>query len=414
MATRRISRGRGGSPVPIIVLSVIIVGLIASTVVLGMKASQLQDDFDGLAVQLRDAKSQRQNDLKDFRNYENLVGLDHEAAKVDFAKLKQELMDKAALEGEDRTTPPDTMKNLLRRYADRCALLDAQVRDRTQELGTSRKESRELELRAEAVEKSKQEEAQKATERHTTLQGEKEKVEGVLRDTSQKLSGDIEKLKAEKQQLQTKLVALEKDVQLARKTVQQKDELIDKLRNPVKPKVHLVDIKTTREAVDGKVLTVEPDGEYVMIDVGRRDWVSEGMEFRVFDETNPEARKEKGRIQVRRVYDTISQAKILDNDPLDPMLRDMAIINPAFSRGRQLKFVLEGRFIEPNLERLLGRYPCTIEREVTPETDYFVVGEAKRRPGEPSWKDSPQYGNALKYKVDILKERELLRYLGER
>ncbi len=412
MATRRIARGRGGSPVPIIVLSVIVVGLLASTIVLGMKVSDLQDLLEYNKKQLKAEKDKRQEDLNGFREYENLVGLDQDAAKADFNKLRDELMDTAPLPGEDRGAPPDNMKNLLRRYADRTKLLADKVDDHLREIQTAKQDLEELRQQVEQLEKSKQEAIDQAEARYAKLQGEKEQVEGKLQTTSQELKTQIDQLKATRQQLQTKLDSVTKDVELLKKTIAQKDELIDKLRNPPKPKTKLV-LDTQREPADGKVLTVESDGQYVMIDVGRQDWVSEGMEFRVFDQTNPDARKEKGRIQVRRVYDTISQAKILEQDPMDPILRDMVIVNPAFSRGRKLNFVLEGRFEEPNVERLLNRYPCEIQKKVTRDTDYMVVGQARRRPGEPSWKDSENAALAEKYRVPILMERDLLRYLGE-
>lgn len=412
MATRRIARGRGGSPVPIIVLSVIVVGLLASTIVLGMKVSDLQDD---LLRSQRDTKKEQDRFEKAVQlglDYKNVVGLDYEAADADYKKLEKELEKTAALQGEDRSQPPGNMKNLARRYADRCKLLEAEVRKHLGEIKTAKADISDLKKQSDALRDSKREEADAASVKHATLQGEKEQVESTLQETTRTLSGQIDKLKAEKRALQTKVTTIEKELNLKARTVVEKDELIDKLRHPPKPKYTLV--PPGRETIDGKVLTVEADGEYVMIDLGRRDWVSEGMEFRVFDETNPDARKEKGRIQVRRVYDTISQAKILQQEAMDPILRDMVIINPAFSRGRQLKFVLEGRFIEPNLERLLGRYPCAIAKKVSRETDKLVIGEAERKPGDPHWKESENYKLAEDLRIDILMERDLLRYLGAR
>jgi hypothetical protein len=306
------------------------------------------------------------------------------------------------------------MKSLLRRYGDRCKLLDDSVKKHLQEIGAARKDYAELKTRHDELEKAKKEEADAATARYAKLQGEKEQVETKLGETTRTSNAEIEKLKAEKRQLESKVTQNAKDIELLKKTVVQKDEHIKKLLEPKKDAYVLV--PPGAEPADGKVLTVEADGQYVMIDIGRRDWASEGMEFRVYDETNPDARKEKGRLQVRRVYDTISQAKILQQDAMDPILRDMVIVNPAFSRGRKLNFVLEGRFNQPNVQRLLEHYPCKVEvgvGKVTQETDYLVVGEARRNPGEPHWKDSENAKLADKYGVRVLMERDMLRYLGE-
>jgi hypothetical protein len=418
MATRRIARGRGGSPVPIIVLTVIVIGLLAATIVLGMKASDLEDVLAATQKEVKGEKDRHQDDLNAYRKYENLVGLDQAAARADRDKLAKDIEEKLPPDDRARLRDKDnnvviSMKDLLRLYADRCGQLQTDVTTRLHEVETARKELSELQKQREELQKAKQEEAEAATARYAKLQGEKDKIDGQLTETTHTLSGQIDKLKTEKRALETKVATIEKDVDLLKKTVVQKDELIAQLRNPPKPKMELIK-GAGAEAADGKILTVDPDGEHVMIDIGRRDWLSEGMEFRVVDQSNPEAPKDKGRIQVRRVYDTIAQAKILQQDPLDPILRDMAILNPAFSRGRQLKFVLEGRFMQPDLERLLSRYPCVIEKTVTRDSDYLVVGEAKRKPGESSAKDSENYKNAEKFLVPILMERDMLRYLGER
>lgn len=414
MATRRIARGRGASPVPIIVLSVLVIGLTGATIIFGLKVGdvndQLKDQIDKYG-KLKNTFDQRESE---FRRFEYLVGIDESGANLQFKNLADQMREKFDVSGDP--TQPDRYKNmrkLLNAYAERCNALSAQVTDLEGELKNARSDHGALERSKGAVEKSMHEAQAAATAKIGTLQKEKEDLAGELEQLRRTTEARITKLEAANRALDEKNNELQKDIDNLNIKLKAAKATIADLRSPPKRATDLV-VVAGREPADGKIVAIEPDGEYAMIDIGRRDWLSEGMEFRVYDDTTPHARKEKGRVQVRRVYDTISQVKIIHQDPLDPILRDMVILNPAFQRGRTLRFVCEGAFLDPSLKRILTRYPCKIEDTVVRATDYLVLGDAKTGLGKLEREETDSYKRAREFGVRILTERDLARYLGER
>ena len=419
MATRRIARGRGGSPIPVIILSVIVVGLLASTIILGMKVGALETDKDAVTKTLDAAKVSATSLEKKHLDYERLVGLDLESAALEFAKKGKQLTEKAKITppgGEPLEAGP--FKNLialLDGYADRTAALESIVADREGELKKAR----------EARDKAEKEIAEKEKEGLQKLEDQKKVTEGLrtenddlkakLDKIQKDLTAAVDSAKTEKIDLTKQVNEWKKLAEVRLKEIEELKRRNKELLEPPRTSGGLLQ-PTTAEPVDGKMLSVDADGQHVMINIGRRDWVALGMEFRVFDNPSPETRKEKGLIQVRQVYDDIAQCKVLKQDPIDPLLPGMVLVNPAFSRGKTLEFVFEGVFKDPNIERALSRYPCRIAKEVTSTTDYLILGQGDYKPGQKRPEDSKNHQLASgpqKSHVTIMTERDLLRYLGE-
>jgi NAD-dependent DNA ligase len=132
------------------------------------------------------------------------------------------------------------------------------------------------------------------------------------------------------------------------------------------------------------------------------------MLFSVFEGNDPKSGRERGQIQIRRVFDVIAQAKVLKQDENNPLLPGMIIANPAFQRGRKLTFVLSGAFRERKIKEFLARYPCGIAGKVTRETDYVVAGEGGKAGDSP-----PEVAEAKRLGITVMTESQLLRYLGE-
>jgi len=101
---------------------------------------------------------------------------------------------------------------------------------------------------------------------------------------------------------------------------------------------------------------------------------------------------------------------------VDPILPGMVLVNPAFERHTKLEFRLIGRFLESRIEQILARYPCTLVAKASPTTDYVIIGDAKpdESKGEAPWEESEEVLYAKDSKITIMRERELLNYLGER
>ena len=423
MATRRIARGRGGSPVPIIVLSVLLVGAVGLAIVLGMKTGELRDQVAQAEQKVRDQQDRNRKDALEFRKYETLVGLKLDGMSEHFEQLKSALGEKAPLakkasgedkgEGEEGPRKLETVTDLLDAYASEVVTLRDAVKESDGKLQVARKDLEQATTDKDKTEEEKAAAAAKASEEAGKLREDKAKVQEELDKARKKLSAEVEALKLERTKLTKDVNNWKKGSEIRDKKVKGLLVRNEELKKLQKTRGRLVDGTVSGEPVDGKIITVEADGKHVMIDVGRRDWAQIGMEFEVFDNADPESRKVKGHIQVRRVFDVIAQAKVLKQDALDPILPGMVIANPAFKRGERLNFVLVGRFREGNVEQLLSRYPCQVQKEVTRETDYVVTGQAPVQRGQPRAEDSPSVERAKAWEITVMKEDDLLRYLGE-
>ena len=448
MATRRMTRGRGASPVPIIVLAVLAVGLLGSTIIFGMKVEELKRDVEKEKQVAAEEKAKLKEETRKLLSLEGFVGLSEKGCRDEFQKFKDEFgkhetererlerLKKPLLERYNEKwptsppVPPRDLENyqkvmpLMQGYAESVKILEDDVGDLLLGLSQSKNkltaDTTSLRKRAEDADTQKQEAdaAKKQADGvidtlKDELKGVKEKVEEKQKDldaVKNKAKKADEKYLTDKQMLDKEITSLKKRIEELKKPPKKKAPALV-IRPGVTPSGY---IDPSKDPTDGKVVTVESDGHSVMISIGRRDWVREGMEFRVYDETNPEDPKEKGRIQVRRVYDTISHAKVITQNRLDPILRGMAIKNAAFAPGKKLVFVLEGKFVEPNLKRYLSRYPCKINEKVDSDTDYLIVGSEDREAGDVDPRDTPNFKEAQRLEVTIIKEVDMLRYLGER
>ncbi|HUT35076.1 MAG TPA: hypothetical protein VNE39_16415, partial [Planctomycetota bacterium] len=392
MATRRIARGRAGSPVPIIILSVMVVGLIASTVVLGLSVGDIEKKLLATEEKLRDEEKKASDAQTEFRKYDKLVGLNFEGAQREFFTLKDELEKKAPLPAVGGVVPDAApkvftdLKTLLSGYADRCANLERVVTHIEGELKKA-KDQRETAIReGEETAKTKDQQIKVEQEAVVKLRGEKATVEGERDKTRESLTAEVEGLKADKAKLAKDIAASQKDVLVWGDKYKKLEEKLADLERAGKRKTPLT-VGTGPEPADGKVLTVDADGKHVMVDIGRKDWVEVGMFFSVFERGDPDNRRPKGQIQIREVYDEIARAKVIKQDEVDPILPGMVLVNPAFQRGTKLEFRLKGRFLEARIEQILGRYPCTLADKVSVTTDYVIIGDAKpdESKGEAPW-----------------------------
>ena len=418
MATRRIARGRGGSPVPIIVLSVLLVGAVGLSIVLGMKTGDLQDQIVEVQKAKQEQVTLRTESEERFRTYETLVGLRPDAMKETFDKLKKEATDKANIPEDAAEGPREmkTVRDLVTAYAEEVAQLRSVRKDLQGKLDQAKEERERAKVdRDKTVDEKDQLEA-RLKKNAADLRVEKEAVQQELDTTRKKLSGQVAALETEKVTLTKEAAKLKKEVEIGKRTIEDLKKQMEELKHPRETQGSLVGSTAAGEPVDGKIITIEADGKHVMIDLGRRDWVQMGMVFQVYDNAAPDSREVKGEIQVRKVFDTICQCKVMEQDDLDPLLPGMVLVNPAFSRGKTLDFVLVGEFREHNIELLLSRYPCRVAKDpkkLSRDTDYVVTGQAPAKQGQQRPEDSPLVEQARDWEITVMKETALLRYLGE-
>jgi hypothetical protein len=166
------------------------------------------------------------------------------------------------------------------------------------------------------------------TQARSTIEQTKDEREAKHRNREQELQTEIDTLRSQMSLLESRNQALQAKVE----TIELKPQ------NPA-------------ELVDGRIVAVEGSGDTVFLSIGARDRVVPGMTFEVFDDANAiraagergNARG-KGTVQVLRVGDTTSTAKVIRQSPARPVIKDDVIANAVFNPNYQFKFLVHGKF----------------------------------------------------------------------
>jgi hypothetical protein len=154
--------------------------------------------------------------------------------------------------------------------------------------------------------------------------------------------------------------------------------------------------------VDGRVLEVIGDGETIFLDIGRRDRLQPGTTFEVFESaesirsTDEQGLRGKASIQVMKVGDDTSTARVTRATPGRPILRGDVITNAVYSPKHVYRFLVHGKFDVDNDGRSTDDEANVIrnrirswggvvaaEDRVTGDLDFIVLGMQPRRPIAP-------------------------------
>lgn len=176
-------------------------------------------------------------------------------------------------------------------------------------------------------------------------QSEQEKV-AALRQKDEQL-GDLQAtLDAREQQIQ----------QLRREGSRREQDLeleINRLQNQIASlQQEIKDFKLSFDPTailtkaDGRVLRAIPGSDIVYINLGAADKVKVGMGFEVFSQTGelPDGLSGKASLEVVTVMEDTSECRVTRRSPARPIIEGDIVVNIAFERGRQPKFVIRGDF----------------------------------------------------------------------
>jgi hypothetical protein len=151
----------------------------------------------------------------------------------------------------------------------------------------------------------------------------------------------------------------------------------------------------TLEQPDGEVTLVNSRANTVWINLGSADGVDRQMIFSVIDqkETGVTKSKIKGRIEITRVMEAHSaEARILDDELANPIMRGDKIYSPSFHKGRKVRFALagmmdmdkDGKSDQTQVKALITMNGGVVDAELlddgsiagkmTAETRYLVTG----------------------------------------
>ena len=197
----------------------------------------------------------------------------------------------------------------------------------------------------------------------------------------------------------------------------------------------------TKEAVlseehsDGKVTWVNQRARVVWVNLGADDGLRRQISFAVIgpDENNPLKAEKKGSVEVTRVLDRhLSEARIIDDSPSDPIMPGDSVFSAAWQPGRSEHFALVG-FMDMDKDGLSDRQKIRdiitlnggiIDAEVkddatrvgdlSVETRYLVQGE---QPDDKSTSTAVEaYSKMMKecqsLPIKTISVPELIDYLG--
>ncbi len=150
------------------------------------------------------------------------------------------------------------------------------------------------------------------------------------------------------------------------------------------------------EIADGRISWINQNNGTVWINVGEADSIHRQVTFNVYDADEHDADRaiKKGSIEVTKVMgDHMSEARITQDDPTNPILTGDNIYSPVWHRGKKLRFALTGivdfnndgnsdmqlarELIELNggaVDAYLGD-DGKVVGEITAHTRYLVLGD---------------------------------------
>ncbi len=161
---------------------------------------------------------------------------------------------------------------------------------------------------------------------------------------------------------------------------------------------------------DGQLLEVEPRSRIVWVNLGRRHHLLPGLTFKVYQDVGGK-KHWKGSVEIRRIEDEYSEGRIVEElDPLNPLTTNDYVTSPFYSPDEPPTFVFAGDSVTNRnvsleaMKKKLSSYGAKIGDAVTINTDFLVALA--------NYENSPEYQTARELGVTILRETDVLEYMG--
>ncbi len=153
--------------------------------------------------------------------------------------------------------------------------------------------------------------------------------------------------------------------------------------------------------VDGLINQVNAIDNEVMLSIGREQKAVLGMTFAVYGDAidiradeNGEYPVGKAVVEIVRVEQTFSRARVIQSSAGNPIVRGDVIANAIYDPTKTYKFVVDGlfdtdgdgihsRFERETLEALIERWGGILVDEISGDTDFVVLGEKPVLPPQP-------------------------------
>lgn len=199
------------------------------------------------------------------------------------------------------------------------------------------------------------------------------------------------------QELQTRIANLQRDVDTLRQDNDVKSSRLTELQRIVD--AIRVKPRNPAELVDGRIVDIVGSDE-VYINLGRRQRVVPGMTFEVYDDANTiqvgdgdDITRGKASLQVTKVGENTSTARLTRTSPGRPVVKDNVIANAVFDPDHVFKFLVYGKFdvtgdgrpSEAGADYVRNRVrewggEVVDGSELTGDLDFLVLGEQPPMP----------------------------------
>jgi TolA-binding protein len=158
--------------------------------------------------------------------------------------------------------------------------------------------------------------------------------------------------------------------------------------------------------VDGQVIGVNAGDDTATLSVGRRDRVTLGLTFEVYDDggaIRPDDEGEyprgKGAVEIIRIDEASSVARIIRENPRNPIVAGDVFANALYDPDKEYSFVVFGNFDmngdgdataqeRNDVEALIRDWGGRLEDDLSGRTDFLVLGDRPKLPIQPA-QDAP-------------------------
>ncbi|MHC4130915.1 MAG: hypothetical protein ACYSSP_05930 [Planctomycetota bacterium] len=227
------------------------------------------------------------------------------------------------------------------------------------------------------------------------------------------------KLEAQNKDLEQRLMKTDAEFQLIQERMSLAQEQLDAIAPPP-------DSSAAAYKPDGEILLIDDQSKIVHINIGSKDRVYQGLTFSVYDKHAPIPKDGKGKaqIEVYSVGDTISAARIIQDDIKNPIILNDIVINLIWDKDRSNVFAVAGDFDvdgdtvvdvdgPEKIKALINKWGGVVIDTVTIDTDYVLLGQEPFVPRRPTFEEigidplaEDRYNAAIQRRERYLKVQE--------
>jgi flagellar motility protein MotE (MotC chaperone) len=154
--------------------------------------------------------------------------------------------------------------------------------------------------------------------------------------------------------------------------------------------------------VDGQIIGVNPADDTATLSVGRRDRVTLGLTFEVYDDAGAIRENEEGEypqgkaaVEIIRIDEASSVARIIRENQRNPVVAGDVFANALYDPDKEYSFVVFGNFDmngdgdataqeRNDVEALIREWGGRLEDDLSGRTDFLVLGDRPKLPIQPA------------------------------